>query len=111
MRDFINFKQIELLTEVDSDIPLFQKVIKLQEECGELSQAYLGYCNAKNSSKSSSSDIMEVVEETCDVINVAINILNQIENNAGVKSDAIKDMFQRKLDKWESKTSLRGKND
>lgn len=104
MKDFINFEKIEKLTAYDYDIPVSDKMIKLQEEVGEAAQAYLGWKGAKNASASASGDIMELVEEICDTINVSINILNHLETQYNVPSEDIKKMFQSKLDKWESKT-------
>ena len=47
--------------------------------------------------------IEAVIEEVCDVINVAIDVLNAIEMKYPGKSEYIVKRFQEKLDKWESK--------
>lgn len=101
--NFIDFDKLRKLSKNDSDVDLHDKVIKLGEETGELCQAYLGYSKSTNSSVSSDNSIDEIVEEACDVINVAIDILNNIEMTTDVTYDVIRDMFGKKLNKWESK--------
>lgn len=80
MKNFIDFEKLQRLSEADK-----QNEIKT------------------NSSKSAEGTIEAVIEETCDVINVAIDILNSIEIKYPDKSEYIAKRFQEKLDKWESK--------
>ena len=108
MKNFIDYEKLERLSEYDKHVPLYKKIIKLQEEAGEVAQEFLAWDDMRmgtrtNSSKSAEGTIESVIEETCDVINVAIDILNAIEfDNPGI-SDYITRRFQEKLDKWESK--------
>ena len=108
MKNFIDYEKLERLSEADKNVPLYKKIIKLQEEAGEVAQEFLAYddkqCGIKtNSSKSAAGTIEAVIEETCDVINVAIDILNALEIQNTELSEYIAKRFQEKLDKWESK--------
>ena len=108
MKNFIDYEKLQRLSEADKDVALYKKIIKLQEECGEVAQEFLSYDDKlngikTNSSKSAEGTIEAVIEETCDVINVAIDILNAIEMKQPELAEYIKKRFQEKLDKWESK--------
>ena len=108
MKNFIDYEKLERLSLADKSVPLYKKIIKLQEECGEVAQEFLA-CDDKqngiktNSSKGAQGTIEAVIEETCDVINVAIDILNALEMQNPELSVYIAKRFQEKLDKWESK--------
>lgn len=107
MKDFIDYEKLERLSEADKNVPLYKKIIKLQEEAGEVAQEFLALDDRisgvrTNSSKSASGTIEAVIEEVCDTINVAIDILNTLEQD-GLYRSYIKKRFQEKLDKWESK--------
>lgn len=99
-KNFINYEKLEELSEVDSVVPLTNKIIKLSEEVGELSQAYLKYIGSKNFSVSAGNTKAHVLEELCDVMNVSIDILNKM----GFDDSEALEMFERKLNKWEEKT-------
>jgi NTP pyrophosphatase (non-canonical NTP hydrolase) len=108
MTDFIDYKKLEKLSEADKDVPLYKKIIKLQEECGEVAQEFLAWDDKQNgiktnSSKSAAGTIEAVIEEVCDATNVCIDILNAIEMKYPSKSEYIAKRFQEKLDKWECK--------
>ena len=108
MKNFIDYEKLERLSLADKSVPLYKKIIKLQEECGEVAQEFLAWDDKQNgiktnSSKSAQGTIEAVIEETCDVINVAIDVLNAIEMKYPGKSEYIVKRFQEKLDKWESK--------
>jgi len=99
---WIDVERIKTLSHNDKDIPLENKIIKLQEETGELAQAFLKYNGSRNVSKSASGSVLDatdVLEEVCDVINVAIDIAN----NLNVSETDKRRMFNSKLDKWEAK--------
>ena len=100
-KDYINYERIAELSDVDFDIPLVNKALKLSEETGEVAQAVLKLIGSKNVSKSADVDDPRtlVLEELCDVINIAIDIINVI----GYEDIEAKAMFEKKLDKWESK--------
>jgi len=68
--NYINLERISILSEADKSVALYQKIIKLSEEAGEISDA--------NDITESPTDIKEIVEETCDTINVAVDIINTI---------------------------------
>lgn len=104
MKDYINFEKLEELSELDDDVQLYQKVIKLQEEAGELAQAFLAYDGSKNASKSGIKIIEGMIEEACDVTNVILDIINKIESEyPDYAPELIREMFDKKLRKWESK--------
>ena len=108
MRNFIDYDKLEKLSQADKDVPFYKKIIKLQEEAGEVAQEFLAWDDKQNgiktnSSKSAEGTIEAVIEETCDTINVAIDILNFIELKHPELSEYISTRFQQKLDKWESK--------
>lgn len=104
MKDFIDFNKLEELSKKDSGVPLYQKVIKLQEEAGELAQAFLAYDGAGNASKSGERAITGMIEEACDVTNVIMDIINCIETDyPDYAPEIIREMFTKKLAKWESK--------
>ena len=108
----LDLELLQRLSILDKDVPFYKKLIKLQEEVGELSQEFLAYDDKQlgirtNSSKSAKGTLETVIEETCDVINVAIDLLNAIEMSQEYKdrlpSDYIENEFHRKLLKWHSK--------
>lgn len=66
MKKYIDFERIELLGKGDKTVALYQKMIKLSEEAGEISDAVDNF------------DIKEIVEELCDTINVAVDVVNAI---------------------------------
>lgn len=99
--NFIDFKRVERLSagNTDIEVSLEQKIIKLFEEGGELSQATLKYIGAKNVSASAGQTKDHVLEECCDVLNVTLDIINAL----GFTTEEARTMFDKKLDKWESK--------
>lgn len=108
MENFIDYKKLQKLSEADKNVPLYKKIIKLQEECGEVAQEFLAWDDKQNgiktnSSKSAQGTIDAVIEEVCDATNICIDILNFIEMKYPDKSEYIAKRFQEKLDKWESK--------
>lgn len=108
MENFIDYKKLQRLSEADKNVPLYKKVMKLQEECGEVAQEFLAWDDKQNgiktnSSKSAQGTIEAVIEEVCDATNICIDILNFIEMKYPDKSEYIAKRFQEKLDKWESK--------
>jgi len=107
MQNWIDTERIEKLSEMDKKVPLHNKVIKLQEETGELAQAYLKYSKSSNVSASASGSKTDVLEEACDVINVAIDIIN----NLGLTNEEKEKMFSSKLDKWERKMTPKFNSD
>jgi len=103
MINYIDTQRIEKLSKVDENIPLYQKVIKLSEEAGELSQAFLKFDGSKNTSTSTKGKVEDVLEEACDCINVAADIINALTKDKPVLELYTKQLFQKKLDKWEAK--------
>ena len=108
MKNFIDYEKLERLSLADKNVPLYKKIIKLQEEVGEVAQEFLAYDDKQNgiktnSSKSAQGTIEAVIEEVCDATNICIDILNFIEIKYPDKSEYIAKRFQEKLDKWESK--------
>ena len=108
MKNFIDYEKLERLSLADKSVPLYKKIIKLQEECGEVAQEFLAWDDKQNgiktnSSKSAQGTIEAVIEEVCDATNICIDILNFIEMQNPELSVYIAKRFQEKLDKWESK--------
>ena len=108
MKNFIDYEKLQKLSEADKDVPLYKKIIKLQEECGEVAQEFLAWDDKQNgiktnSSKSAQGTIEAVIEEVCDATNICIDILNFIEIKYPELSVYIAKRFQEKLDKWEFK--------
>lgn len=108
MKNFIDYEKLERLSLADKSVPLYKKIIKLQEECGEVAQEFLAWDDKQNgiktnSSKSAQGTIEAVIEEVCDATNICIDILNFIEMKYPELSVYIAKRFQEKLDKWESK--------
>jgi NTP pyrophosphatase (non-canonical NTP hydrolase) len=108
----LNLELLKQLSANDMHVPLYKKIIKLQEEAGEVAQEFLAYDDKKNgirtnSSKSAKGTLESIIEETCDAVNVAIDILNWAEQQKEYKDNLgenfIEEMFERKLRKWESK--------
>lgn len=104
-KQYIDWKRLEQLSQgnVDIEVSLLEKGMKLTEETGELAAEILAYSGSKNVSASSSTkDIkMAVLNEACDVLNVTLDIINSLD----VTDDEAKTMFTKKLDKWESKVN------
>jgi len=86
-------------------VPIYQKIIKLGEESGEVAQAFLELDGAKNVSASASTEdkVMEVIEECGDTINVALDIIFALKKQNKISSSDISELFDSKLDKWERK--------
>jgi len=97
---FIDYDKLEKISALDKDVDVRDKIMKLYEEGGELSQAVLGYIGSKTTSKSAGDTKEDVLEEACDVINIAIDIINWL----GVSDEEAAQMFNKKLDKWASKS-------
>ena len=81
---------------------LCNRILKLSEEIGELSQSYLKYSGSVNSSASGGQTKKELIEEATDVLIVILDVLNQI-----IESDKDQIMFdeflQKKAEKWRRK--------
>jgi NTP pyrophosphatase (non-canonical NTP hydrolase) len=108
MQSYIDINRIHRLSEGDKSVPMYQKIIKLGEEAGEVAAAFLEYDGAKNVSASSSTEekVMGVLEECCDTINVSMDIINALTRDNYELEKAVVELFQKKLDKWERKQTL-----
>lgn len=78
-----------------------EKALKLSEEVGELAQVVLAKIGATNVSKSGQSDNIDkkILEETIDVIIVALDLVNSLN----CPDFVFKDLINQKLSKWEAK--------
>lgn len=101
VKNFINFKRLEKLSKgsIDSNISLTEKMVKLFEEGGELSQAVLKYVGSPTSSASGGETKEHVLEECMDSLNIILDIINYFE----FSQEECVLMFDKKLDKWENK--------
>lgn len=73
--------------------------LKLSEEVGETNQAILSMVGA-NGSKYKELGTVDVIEETIDIILVALSLLDKIE----ISEEHTSEMFERKISKWERNT-------
>lgn len=103
-KNYIDYEKAARLGAGDTDVQLYAKVIKLQEEAGEVGQAFLCFDQQPNVSASAKDvDGFGVLEECCDVINCAMEVINAM----GFTDEQAKEMFDKKLDKWEAKQKAR----
>lgn len=103
MKNYINENRIHKLSLGESSVLPANKIIKLQEEAGELAQAYLKYTSSTNASASADGTPLEVIEEAGDCINVAMDIINHMIIKHPELEDEARALFDKKLDKWENK--------
>lgn len=103
MIGYIDEERVQKLSNKDSMVPLYQKIIKLSEESGELAQAFLKFDGSKNTSASAEGKVEDLLEEVVDCINVSMDIINVLTKNSPALELYTKQLFQAKLDKWESK--------
>jgi len=96
-------EQVLYLSKQDKKT-LYQKMIKLSEEVGELGEAilsktYASGCEYKNKKT------IDIIEEIGDVITISLSILSLIYNNDITEKQlqCIEQCWLRKLVKWESK--------
>lgn len=105
MKNFIDYERLEKLSlgNTDIGISLERKMMKLYEEGGEMAQAMLKYLGSENVSASTDGKDAKalVLEEGCDVLNVLLDIFNAME----FTTEECRAMFDKKLDKWESKVT------
>ena len=85
------------------------KLIKLQEEVGELAQAYLKYIGSANSTSNNNyKDVYDLLEEIIDVHLVITDILNTIvRENPQITPEYIRGEFMRKITKFENRMKQR----
>ncbi len=78
---------------------------KLNEEAGELSGEVLAYKGSMGASIRANGTAVAVVDEACDVINSAMGIIYYMLNQEPsiLSDDLVNTIFDKKLDKWESK--------
>jgi len=103
MIDYINEQRVQDLSLKDDMVPLYQKIIKVQEESGELAQAFLKFDKSLNTSASAKGSAEAVLEEALDVMNVVMDIVNSMTLNNPELEAYVRATFEAKLDKWESK--------
>jgi NTP pyrophosphatase (non-canonical NTP hydrolase) len=80
---------------------LEQKALKLSEECGEVAQAVLSYCEAPGCAAKGKTKA-DVIEESWDVIITAASLIYQIENGKVDEDYSVK-IRDKKLQKWINK--------
>lgn len=94
-------KKVQELTHYDYKT-LTEKALKCSEEVGELAQAVLSYTNACGCGYKGLG-VEEVLEESVDVIIVALSIICSIDNGV----DNFDAEFDRKMEKWKAKIKER----
>ena len=109
-KDYLHIRRIHKLSKADIalNMPLYQKVMKVQEEAGEVAQAFLEYDNANNVSASAKTEDkeLELLSECCDVINCAMDVVNHITHNRKDLQKKMVELSSAKLDKWENKQKI-----
>lgn len=91
-------KEISLISSKNpSRVDMSRRLLKLQEELGELSQAYLSYSSENNPRGKTLDDL---IEEACDVGIVAMDVAMIL---AGGDQKSVEAEIKVKLQKWESK--------
>ncbi len=78
--NYIDIERIQKLSFGDRNVSLYQKIIKLLEESGEVSEALEEYTKCP-----SLENAEEIVEENCDTINVAVDIINALNSNPNIE--------------------------
>jgi DNA-directed RNA polymerase subunit RPC12/RpoP/NTP pyrophosphatase (non-canonical NTP hydrolase) len=99
--DILNDKHMKCM-EANLSNPLYNKIIKLQEESGEVASEFLKMINAQNASKSANGSVESLFEEVVDVIIVAKDILYNL-NKMNPDKLNYKQVLSKKIDKWYSK--------
>jgi NTP pyrophosphatase (non-canonical NTP hydrolase) len=74
------------------------KLVKLMEEVGEIAEAFLEYDGYKRSGKSKTECKENILEECSDALLMIYSILNVNGNSL----EEIKEMINKKCNKWES---------
>lgn len=109
-KNYLHLKRVHKLSKGDMKlgIPLYQKMIKIQEELGEASQAFLEYDEGKNVSASASTDDKELalLEELYDTMNCTMDAINHITHKRKDLQKKMVDLCDSKLDKWERKQKV-----
>lgn len=110
LSSFTDYRLLSILSQLDDDNSLDNKVHKITEEYGEFSQALLAWKGSPNVSKSALFDKEgnkytqeqleeNVLEELCDIDNCVLDVMNAM----GFTSDAALNMQNKKLQKWARK--------
>jgi NTP pyrophosphatase (non-canonical NTP hydrolase) len=83
---------------------ILRRIVKIQEEVGELAQAYLNYTSKHNPKKKTYYDcIEEAVDSAIVSIDVANTIAETFTGSDEAAKDMVYDMFLTKLNKWVEK--------
>ena len=83
----------------DVDATVDRRIVKMVEEFGEFSEAYLQSINFKDPKGQSPAELREhLLEEGCDMLVMVLDILIK---SGFTDWDEIKVMCNQKLDKWE----------
>lgn len=93
--------KIRRLTAKDKK-SLYQRVIKLSEECGELSEAFLGMEKCHGTKYKPEKGKYDVAEEAIDVVIVAMSIIEDLK----IDANWIGNKFDQKLNKWKEVLEL-----
>jgi len=112
--NYLHVKRVHKLSKGDMklEIPLYHKIMKVQEEAGETAQAFLEYDNGKNVSASASTNDaeLELLAELYDTINSSMDAINHITHKRPDLQEKMVDLCNAKLDKWENKQKVYLKN-
>ena len=93
-------------TNRDRDMAIFaRRLLKLGEEYGEASQAYLSVSSESNGKNKTWDDVRE---ELVDVLVVTLDLLchdfpDEDETDVSAKEARVLDIMDKKLDKWKKK--------
>lgn len=102
MKDYFRWSKFNILTEIDKDVSIDDKVHKLGEEYGEFLQALLKYKGANNVS-ASAGDKEQSRENCLEELMDINNVLQDIIYAFGFTQEEIVKMSEKKLNKWGNK--------
>jgi len=93
-----------------NQVDLVNKILKTQEELGELSQCILKLINSKNVSASKvNSDNKqtqrEALEEALDTLLCILDIINHLQQQSNLSDEEVQQILDKKITKWAKKLS------
>lgn len=103
MENYIDFKRLKQLSDNEKqNVNMPYKIIKLQEEAGEIAAEFLKLSKTKNASKSAEGTKESFIEECFDLLNVISDIIN-VSIETEEDKEFAKYIAEKKLNKWKSK--------
>lgn len=82
---------------------MYERVIKLGEEVGEVNEAFLKWTTASGMTYKGFGKPQDVAEECIDVMLIAESILYELYTGGQVTLEELNELRKRKIKKWEEK--------